>query len=129
MKKILLIGIAAIALSMVTGCVLNNKQVLEKSTVFGFQAKTPGTSSGTSILVQLGLVRNEYWSNPTSTNGVVYAAPFNSAVYANIGLFNQTADESIGTLTGGLPNQAYVQPTISSAYPLALPAQTNSVAK
>ena len=107
----------SIGLALLTGCVTQNKQVLEKSTVFGFQAKTPGTASGTSILVQLGLVRNEYWSNPTSTNPV-YVGPFSSQVYANLGLFSQTADESFATATNLLPTIAYQQPQISTAYPL-----------
>ena len=115
--KFIKLTLAFIAAALIAGCVTQNKQVLEKSTVFGFQAKTPGTSQGTSILIQLGLVRNEYWSNPTSTNAV-YAGPFSSQVYANLGLFNQTADESFATATNLLPAVAYAQPNLSTTYPL-----------
>jgi len=116
MKKMFTsIGVAACVLATVilaTGCVTQGKQVMEKSTVFGFQAKTPGTSTGTSLLIQVGLVRNEYWSNPTSSNAV-YAAPYNSAVHANLAPLNQTADENFGTYQ--LPTNAYVQPIVSTA--------------
>jgi len=86
---------ALIAASVVmSGCVVN-KQVLNKSTVFGFQASTPELGYG-AISVQLGLIRNEYWSNPTSTNAI-YAPPFNSSVKADLHLTHQTADESFGS--------------------------------
>lgn len=114
---------ACLALLFATGCAktLQNKQVLEKSTVFGFQAKTPGTAQGTSVTIQFGLVRNEYWSNPTSTNKV-YAAAYSSHVDANLGLFNQRAKESFGTEASVLPEAAYRSDSISTAYPLPAPA-------
>jgi len=81
-----------------TGCgALKQKQVLDKSTVFGLQAVTPGTSGSGQIKLQIGLVRNEYYSNPTSTNPI-YAAPFSSHVNAKLSLINQSADEDFSTL-------------------------------
>lgn len=96
----LLIG--ALALSL-TGCVVRDKQVLDKSTVFGLQAVSPGPSGG-QVKIQIGLVRNLYWSNPTSTNEV-HAAPYNSAVHARMGALRQDADEYFGT--DSLPVEAY----------------------
>ena len=89
-----LAAIAALFTATMTGCV-EHKQVLNKSTVFGLQATTPELGYG-AISLQLGLIRNEYWSNPTSTNPV-FAAPFNSHVNADIGLMHQNADENFGS--------------------------------
>lgn len=92
--KTTLLAIAACLALAVTGCV-QNKQILHKSTVFGFQATTPELSYG-SVTVQFGLIRSEYWSNPTSTNPV-YAGPFNSAVNADLNIIHQKATENFGT--------------------------------
>lgn len=106
------------------GCVIKGQQTLIKSTVFGFNAQTPGASSGAAIVVQLGLVRNEFWSNPTSTN-TLSAAPYNSAVYANLSPINQTADEFFGTYQ--LPGAAYAQPsTVSPSITTASTAATGT---
>ena len=83
-------------LAGITGCVTQNKQVLEKSTVFGFQAKTPG-GTGYSTTIQIGLVRSEYWSNPTSTNKV-YAGGYSSHVEAKLSALSQSAKEDFSTL-------------------------------
>lgn len=90
----LLIGIAA-AIVLLTGC-KSSRQVIEKSTVFGFQAKSPGPS-GTQICIQFGLVRNFYASNPTGTNPV-YVAQFSSHVDADMTALHQNGKESISTL-------------------------------
>lgn len=92
MKKIILLSIAL----ALTGCVTKNKQVLEKSTVFGFQAVSPGTSDS-QIKIQIGLVRNEYWSNPTGTNKI-YVGQYSSHVNANLTAIHQIADEDFSTL-------------------------------
>lgn len=81
---------------LLAGCVTTNKQVLEKSTLFGFRAKTPGPSS-TAVEIDIGLVRNEYWSNPAGTNKV-YAGPYSSHVNAKLSALSQTADEDFSTL-------------------------------
>ena len=80
-----------------TGCVVTKtNQVLEKSTVFGFQAKTPG-GTGYSTTIQIGLVRNEFWSNPTSSN-MIYAAQYSSHVDAKLSAISQSAKEDYSTL-------------------------------
>ena len=127
MKKLFAVVALCVSGLVIAGCTAtSNKQVLEKSTVFGFQAKTPGTAQGTSITVQLGLVRNEYFSNPTSTNAL-YASPFNSTVHANLAILNQTADENYGTYQ--LPTNAYTQPNVSTTIPsVAAPATSTALA-
>lgn len=113
-----------------TGCVaMKENQQLWKTTIFGFQAKTPGTASGTAIVVQLGLARNEYISNPVriGSNGVPVAAPFTSHVDANVGLFNQRAVENISTMPEGLPESSFALSTISTAYPLPAAAAAPDV--
>ena len=105
------IVVVALMIMLLTGCA--NKQVLNKQTIFGFQAHTPGPN-GSTFAVQLGLIRNEYFSNPTTTNPI-YAAPFNSAVQANVAAFNQSGNESFGTYQ--LPTNAYVQPKVDTSIP------------
>lgn len=78
------------------GCVTQNKQVHEKSTVFGFQAVSPGPSGG-QIKIQIGLVRNDYFSNPTSTNKL-YAKDWSSHVNAHLSALSQQAEEDYSTL-------------------------------
>ena len=95
--KMAVLAVALCGGLFVTGCVTQNKQVLEKSTVFGFQAKTPGTASGTSVIIQIGLVRSEYFSNPVSTNAI-YAGQFSSHVIAKLSAVSQSANEDISTL-------------------------------
>ncbi len=108
---ILFFGCAMLALS--TGCVTARKQVLQKTTVFGADIKTPGPS-GTAIEVQLGLIRSLYFSNPVNSNGV--APPFHSTAHGDIGLFNQKVDESFGT---SQPPEIAYQPTpVSTTDPL-----------
>lgn len=116
MKKNIIYSTLIVSIIGLSGCVTANKQVLEKSTVFGFRAKTPGPS-GTTLEIMFGLGRNEYFSNPTSTNPV-YAGKWGSVVHANLGLFNQAADESYGTDSNAVPAPAYVNPQISTTYPL-----------
>ncbi len=92
MKKILLIITLAI---LIAGCT-TNKQIIAKSTVFGFQASTPAVAGTGAMLIQIGLVRSEYVSNPTSTTNV-YAAPLTTHVQANLNPLTQSATEDIGT--------------------------------
>lgn len=82
----------------VTGCAgsKGNRQVIEKTTVFGFQAKTPGPES-TQLVIQFGLVRNFYVSNPTSSNAVNVAG-FSSHVDADLTALHQNSKESLSTL-------------------------------
>jgi len=125
-----IITLAAMAVSfalLASGCVTKNKQVLIKSTTFGFKADVPVTTGGSTIGIMLGLQRAEYFSNPTSTNGTETAAPFNSTVHANIAALNQTADENFGTYQ--LPDAAYTQPNVSTTLPsiVTTPAATPSV--
>lgn len=88
--------ILMVVLAALSGCTATKqKQVLEKSTVLGFQAKTPG-SANTTLTLQFGLVRNLYWSNPTSTNPV-YAAPFSNHVDAKLTATAQTGTEDFGS--------------------------------
>ena len=94
-KTMTIIGLAALLAGM-TGCVTRQDQVLEKSTVFGFQAKTPG-GTGYSTTIQIGLVRNEFWVNPTSTNKI-YAAQYSSHVDAKLSAISQSAKEDYSTL-------------------------------
>jgi hypothetical protein len=96
-KIAFLIGVLTVSVLtvFVTGCVHQSDQVLEKSTVFGFQAKTPG-GQGYSTTIQIGLVRNEFWKNPTSTN-LIYAAPYSSHVDAKLSALSQTAKEDFST--------------------------------
>ena len=95
MKKLSTLIIMAAAVGM-TGCVINTtqKQVLAKQTIFGLQlANNPQAGlAGIIPAVQFGLVRNEYISNPTSTNQV-YAAPITQNVKADIGFLSQSVDE------------------------------------
>ena len=94
MKKIIAIVAALVAITL-TGCVTQNKQVHEKSTVFGFQATTPGPSGG-QIKIQFGLVRNDWFSNPTSTNQL-YAKDWSSHVSAHLSVASQGAEEDYST--------------------------------
>jgi hypothetical protein len=91
------IGALAFGLFAGTGCVTKQDQVLEKSTVFGFQAKTPG-GTGYSTTIQIGLVRNEFWKNPTSTNKI-FAAQYSSHVDAKLSVVSQSAKEDYSTLS------------------------------
>ena len=95
MKKTLTVIMLAIVSLAFAGCTTEHKQVLRKTTIFGFQATTPELGYG-AVNVQFGLIRSEYWSNPTSTN-TVYAAPFNSAVKADLNVLTQHADETFGS--------------------------------
>jgi len=79
-----------------TGCKLEHKQVITKSTVFGFQATTPSIGSSGAVSVQIGLIRSEYISNPTATN-TVYAAPLQTHVTASLNPLTQSANEDIST--------------------------------
>ena len=87
---------AAILAGCTSGCVSKTDQALEKSTLFGFRAKTPGPSS-TSVEIDIGLVRNEFWKNPTSTNPI-YAAQYSSHVDAKLSALSQSAKEDFSTL-------------------------------
>lgn len=91
------ISIAALSLVLLTGCVqLVTKQVQFKSTVFGLQVSASPTG-GAMPSIKLGLIRDTYLSNPTSTNGPVYAAPFVSSASGDIAPLHQTATENIST--------------------------------
>jgi len=94
-KRITLFA-ALFSVVLLTGCIgfTTHKQVLVKSTVFGLQFSQSPTG-GLIPSVQFGLCRQEYFSNPTSTNAIS-AAPFTSHVTAHIGL-TQDADELIST--------------------------------
>lgn len=94
---LLLLTLLAIAL-LFSGCLVQRKnQVLIKTTVFGMQI---GASPGGGMIpnVQLGLVRNEYVSNPTSSNAL-YAAPFTATSSGDLSPLKQTASETITSLT------------------------------
>ena len=98
MKKLFyLLSVTACAL-VISGCASADHQQLVKSTVFGFQAKSPGTAANTSVVIQFGLIRSEFLDNPTSTNGPVFAAQFSSHVDAHMSALSQTANESFSTL-------------------------------
>ena len=102
MKKLLLFALCLCASVALTGCITRQDQVLEKSTVFGFQAKTPG-GTGYSTTIQVGLVRNEFWKNPTSTNRI-YAAQYSSHVDAKLSALSQSAKEDFSTLPQTVDN-------------------------
>lgn len=89
--KLILIPILAFALC---GCVTKNKQVIAKQTIFGLQVSESPTG-GLYPSIQVGLVRNEYISNPTGTN--ISAAPLSTHVDASISPLKQTAVEDIST--------------------------------
>jgi len=93
MKKLILIPLSCLLL---TGC-LADKQVLMKTTVFGFNAQTPALAGAGAVVVQIGLIRSEYISNPTSKATNIYAAPLTSHVQANLNPLTQSATEDIGT--------------------------------
>lgn len=95
LKNLLLIP-ALFLLIALSACVSKTSQMFDKSTVFGFQAVSPGPS-GSNIKIQIGLVRNEYWSNPTSTNKI-YAAQYSSHVDAKLSALSQSAKEDFSTL-------------------------------
>ena len=88
------IGCIGLIVTLCVGC-KTNRQVIEKSTVFGFQAKSPGPS-GSQICIQFGLVRNFSVSNPTSTNEV-YVAGFSSHVDADMTALHQNGKESMSS--------------------------------
>ncbi len=116
--------IAIIIAGFIAGCSTKGNQVLDKTTIFGMQVKTPGSQSIGALVLQIGLVRNEYFSNPAEvSNGVVTVAPFNSTVHANLAAFNQTADESFGTFQ--LPTNVYYQPIVSMGNPSVPNLTTN----
>ena len=98
--KRLFISLLVCGVIVLSGCVSNSHdQVLVKETIFGLDV-APGSGassiSGLTYSVKFGLIRNEYLSNPTSTN-VVYAAPFQSSVNASIQPLDQTATEILST--------------------------------
>lgn len=95
MKKTILAS-TIIASAFLSGCVVH-KQIITKSTVFGFQASTPMVGSAGAIAVQFGLIRSEYISNPTSIGTNIFAAPLTSHVQANLNPLTQSATEDIGT--------------------------------
>lgn len=113
-NKLIIGGLMLATAILMNGCVTQHKQVYEKSTIFGADAKSPGPS-GTTIELAVGLIRNVYFSNPVNSNGV--AATFHSTSHGDVGLFNQKADESFGTSQP--PEVAYMPAPISTAYPLA----------
>ena len=92
MQKIILLPL----LLALTGCVsfTEHKQTLTKQTIFGFQmANNPVTGvAGMIPQIQFGLVRNEFISNPTSTNPI-YAAQISSDVDATLGILSQKVTE------------------------------------
>ena len=98
MKKILAGCLIALVFGLV-GCKtdLTHKQVKFKETVFGFKAATPGPN-GASIGITFGLIRTDYFSNPTSTNGPIYAGQFSSHVDAGLSASQQAATEDWSTL-------------------------------
>jgi hypothetical protein len=97
LKLVVFLAVVAHALVFLTGCrSVRDRQVVEKSTVFGFQAKSPGPE-GTQITIQFGLVRNFYLSNPTSTNAV-HVAQFSTHVDADMTALHQNGKESMSTL-------------------------------
>jgi hypothetical protein len=104
MKKLMIVLIG----TCLCGCVVHNAQIHDKSTVFGFQVVTPGTS-GTQIKIQVGLVRNDLLINPTSTNGPITAAPWTSHVKANLSAIKQDVEEDTTTL----PSQSVTTDTNS----------------
>ena len=92
-----LLAIACFFAFVTSGCVaVKDRQIVDKSTVFGFQAKSPGPE-GTQIVIQFGLVRNLHVSNPVSTNPV-HVAQFSSHVDADMTALHQNGKESISTL-------------------------------
>lgn len=85
-----------LSLLLAAGCANNeNKAVLVRSTILGFEV-TPGGSSAMSPGIRLGLVRNQYLTVPTATNPV-YAAPFYSDTDAALGVSSQKITENIKT--------------------------------
>ena len=102
MKTKIQFAILATAALLMAGCVSHSDQVLEKSTVFGFQAKTPG-GTGYSTVIQFGLIRNEFWKNPTSTNQI-FAAKYSSHVDGRLSVVSQTAKEDYSTLPQTVDN-------------------------
>lgn len=88
MKYALLFG-----LTLLVGCAVSHKQVVVKSTVFGFQVGA-SPSGGPIPVIQFGLVRNEYLSNPTSTNQLD-SAPLDSYVDAEMSAGRQGGLEVI----------------------------------
>lgn len=97
-----------------TGCAgsKSNRQVIEKTTVFGFQAKTPGPE-GTQLVIQFGLVRNFYVSNPTSSNAVNVAG-FSSHVDADLTAMHQNSKESLSTLPLAVTTQTAPTNSVST---------------
>jgi len=92
MKPLLL----SLILLPLVGCAhLENKQVHHKTTIFGFQATTPELGYG-ALTLQFGLIRDDYFSNPTSTNRLYYA-PWHSNVDAHLNAIRQSAVENYGT--------------------------------
>lgn len=91
MKKLFLIPILALAV-IAGGCTTPPKtsQGYMKSTTLGIVIDWPATSSYPSM--KFGLVRDMWFSNPTSTNKV-YAAPFHSDTHADLYLFHNVANE------------------------------------
>ena len=95
---------------------MRDDQVTEKETVFGFNTQTPGPS-GSSIKLQIGLVRRTFAKNPVRTNSVS-AAPMFSRVHADLTAAHQIADEDIAMGSGvSLPVAAAV---VTNPAPVAL---------
>lgn len=77
------------------GCVVANRQVVSKSTIFGIEVTTEWPPS-----IRAGLIRNHYVANPTSTNQI-YAAPLESRMTLTNGWWSPTASENVEA--GGKP--------------------------
>jgi hypothetical protein len=98
-----IVALLAVAI-LCTGCVTEHKQVYLKSTTVGLVIQTspqPGIG-GLMPNVKLGIIRDVYLSNPTSTNSV-YCAPFNEQATAKVGIFSQSGSENISTTTNNQP--------------------------
>lgn len=113
-----------------TACVGRKGDIVtSKTTVLGFQAKSPG-QNGTEIVLQLGLIRSDWKQIPTSTNEL-HAPDYVSRVNANLSLTRQFANEDIATGSAGVqrvPDVPYTNASMTT--PIPLPAfVTNSAAK
>ena len=97
---------------------LVGKQVVIQDTLFGARIKTAGGSYSAPFEFMIGFGRVRYFSNPTSTNQV-YAAPWNESNHGSSSWVSQSANENTSTMSNGLPDSAYQQPSVSPVNPLS----------
>ena len=145
MKKLTILALAAVAVTLFTGCAreqtkvthsasatgtnssyahssksdaLVSKIVIEKNSGRGLWLKTMGGSTGVAPFeLGVGSFQQQITTIPTSTN-VMFAAPLATTQNASLGIFNDAVNESQSTAPSLIPLQAYRDPALNNSNPI-----------